>query len=118
MSPLARAYCSAVRAGEIAEDSPVEHGVTLYRDPPPDSDLFDRMENILRERRFAKIMAATKAVHLATLGERQLMLNLEAALTNEMTTAAMRQAELELEAIEVARLIVAEANNAELIAAL
>jgi hypothetical protein len=86
----------------------LEHAATVYRDPLPSEDLFDRMEELSRNRRFLIATAAVVRARQEAKGRSDRTMNL-------LTQASLRQAEVEREIVEVARLIVAENDNAEMI---
>jgi hypothetical protein len=94
----------------------IEHAATLRPDPLPAEDLFDRMESLIRDRRAAIFTTADRRIRLETFEQMGAPADYSRRVqySNELTTAAMRQAEIEREIIEVARLLVAEADNAEM----
>lgn len=95
----------------------IEHAPTLYSDPLPEAGRFDQLETLVRERRAAIIAAADKTCRLSVYSERTpaFQEGRRTQLSNELTAAAMRQAKAQRDIIELARLIVAEYDNLELI---
>ena len=90
----------------------IEHAGGAYSEPLPSADLFDRMEALLRDRRSAIVLATSRGFDLDRAAKES---PAETRILNDKTRAEMRRAEMEIEAIEVARLIVAEADNLEMV---
>ncbi|HKQ90865.1 MAG TPA: hypothetical protein VJZ77_09295 [Blastocatellia bacterium] len=102
----------------------IEHAATMnYADELPAGDTLDRMEALFRERRSETVVALTEKARLKSFTRRftetdEQAANRRAAHTNRLNQADLRRREIKNEIVEVARLIVAEADNAEIIAAL
>jgi hypothetical protein len=97
----------------------LEHASIDYSDPLPSSDLFDRMENAARARRAQIVTAAMTRMKIEIFVRRPLETEQQAAerragLVNQHTQAELRRADIQAEMVEIARLIVAEADNASL----
>jgi hypothetical protein len=93
---------------------------SIYADPLPAEDTFTRLENLFHQRRGVMITANNRRIRLEAFDERFAGEDWQISagrlpLSNEFTQAEMRRREIEGEIVEVARLIVAEANNSELI---
>ena len=91
-----------------------------FCDPLPASDTLDRMEEAIRARRREMIVVQTKKMQVEMFDNRFTDMEAQGAdrrneIVNRMNQASLRQAGIEREIVEVARLIVAEADNAEII---
>lgn len=96
-----------------------EHAPTIYDDPLPTGDTLDRMEALFRERRNETVVALTERARLNCFTRRftetpEQAANRRAGHANRMNQAELRVREIRNEIVEVARLIVAEADNADL----
>lgn len=90
--------------------------VDVYSDPLPCADTFDRMEELIRERRRTIITARAKLMQLEMFDRRFMDIEYQASnrrgeIINRLTRAELRRTQVELDIIEVARLIVAEADE-------
>lgn len=100
-----------------------KHAPTMnYADELPAGDTLDRMEALFRERRSEAVIAASERARLNCFIRRftetpEQAAKRRAGHANRLNRAELRRREIQVEIVEVARLIVAEADNAELIAA-
>ena len=97
----------------------LEHADT-FCDPLPAQDTLERMEELFTRRRRELVLVKNRRIQLAGFDERfsdegWQMSQGRIRLTNELNQAELRMAEIEFEIVEVARLIVAEADNLEMI---
>jgi hypothetical protein len=95
-----------------------ENAVAFTEELPAD-DTLSRMEELFHQRRGVMITANNRRIRLEAFderfaGERWQISDGRLRLSNEFTQAEMKRREIEAEIVEVARLIVAEANNSEL----
>ena len=98
----------------------MEHTRTL-QESLPELSTFDRLEDLFRSRRVHSITIATKESQLQRYDMRNTDPEAQASdwraeILNTMTQATLRRMETEKEIIEVAKMLVAESKNAELIA--
>lgn len=94
-----------------------EHKST-FTDPLPEQTTFDRLEDLFITWRRAKLDAIRKKFQLESFDRMYSLPEEQAAdrrneILNQFTRAELRRAETELEIINVARLLVAEADIAE-----
>jgi hypothetical protein len=92
-----------------------------YADELPAGDTLDRMEALFRERRNETVIATSERARLNCFTRRftetpEQAAKRRAGHANRLNQAQLRRREIHNEIVEVARLIVAEADNAELIA--
>jgi hypothetical protein len=96
----------------------IEHAATFTEDFPA-ADTLARLEELFHKRRGVMVIANNRRIRLEAFDERFAGEDWQISdgrlrLSNEFTQAEMRRSELEAEIVEVARLIVAEADNQEL----
>ncbi len=91
-----------------------------YRETLPVDETLARLEGLFHSRRAVMNTARNRRIRLEAFDDRYSeedwqISDVRIRAANELTQAEMKLADYEKEIIEVARLIVAEANNAELI---